>query len=520
MPWAAGTRGPAVGDKWFMGAPAIPVDFDGEGTLTTHLTNWREISTTLSGEGTLTVRLSDYRDIYTTLSGEGTLTSALTNYREITTGFDGEGTFDYSIRGRINTALGGEGTLTGYLGGLIDLTVAFSGEGSLLEIMRRPAVINPPLFPGEESPFRITLYNKEFVRQGWLGDPESVSVSVNHNAVGDAAIVVGSSNAKIPLLFERGARVVIDYREEQIMSGAVRARSGQGPALDGSMTFTVVDDWRLFHRILGWPVPTAPLTGQTNEFHAFSGPAETVLKTAVLTNAVNRLGEPITIAEDLARGENISVAFRFHPLADLLFPAVDTAGIGATVRQQGAGLVVDCYEPSLHPRTLTEVGGVVTEWSWTQAEAEATDVIVGGAGEGTARAFAGYTDPALAAALGERIEVFRDASSTGSGDVMAERAQETFIETARKSGLSVTLAETSVFRYGGFGGVRVGDQVSLEVGDGLVITDTLRSATFSWTRDNGLEVVPAIGEITDNTDKVFAEALAAVAAGVRDLRRK
>jgi hypothetical protein len=370
------------------------------------------------------------------------------------------------------------------------------------------------------DPFLITLYNKDYVRQGWLGDPESLSVEVNHNDVGDASIVVGASNAKVPLLMDRGARVTIEYRGEHLISGPIRAKSGTGPSANGTMAFTVVDDFRLFHRILGWPVPAAGLGAQTSEYHTISGPAETVLKTAVTANAVTRLGEPVTVAADLGRGENITAAFRFHPLADRLFPAVDVAGIGVTVRQSGTGLLVDCYEPQLHPRTLTEAGGVVLEWSWNHAEAEATNVIVGGQGEGTARAFAGYTDAALAGEIGERIEVFRDARDTGSGGVLTERANETFAETAAKSGLSVRLAETSVFRYGATGGVHVGDRVSLEVGSGLVVTDTLRSVTLSWTRSAGLEVTPEIGEISANTDRAFATALATVAAGVRDLRRK
>lgn len=373
-----------------------------------------------------------------------------------------------------------------------------------------------------ESPFRISIYDRFYDRTGWLGDPESLSVSVNHNDVGDASIVVGASNAKVPLLLERGARVVLDYNDETLISGPVRARAGSGPMDEGNMTFSVVDDFRLFHRITGWPVPSAPLSAQTSEYHTLSGPAETVLKAVVQANAVDRLEDFVTVAADLARGGNITASFRFHPLYDRLFPAVDAAGIGVTVRQHHGqfGVVVDCYEPVLHPRTLTEAGGIVTEWSWTAAEAEATDVIVGGQGEGAARAFAGYTDWTLAAAIGERIEVFRDARDTDSGDVLAERATETFAETAPKTGLSVKLSETSVFRYGGPGGVRVGDKVRLEVGGGLIITDTLRSATFSWTRDKGLEVIPAVGDISDNTDREYAQALAAVAAGVRDLRRK
>ena len=249
-----------------------------------------------------------------------------------------------------------------------------------------------------EAPFKITLYNKDFVRQGWLGDPEDLTVSPVFNGIGDAVITVATTNAKLPLLRERGARVVIENEfGDHLVGGKIRAKSGKGPTLDGSMTFTVVDDYRLLSRVLGWPVPTAALTAQTSEYHTLSGPAETVLKAAVQANAVTRLGEPVTVAPDLGRGDSITAAFRFHPLADQLFPAVETAGLGVTVRQVGNRLVVDCFEPQLHPRTLTEAGGIVTEWDWTEAEAEATDVVVGGKGEGVARKFAGYRDAALSA---------------------------------------------------------------------------------------------------------------------------
>jgi hypothetical protein len=375
----------------------------------------------------------------------------------------------------------------------------------------------------KETPFKITIYNKGFVRQGWLGDAEEVTVTPVFNGIGEAVITVGTGNAKLPLLRERGARVVIENEwGEYLIGGPVRAKAGKGPTFGGTMTFTVIDDWWLFHRVTGWPVPAVGLEEQNrSEYFTLQDPAETVLKAAVRVNAIDRLHEPVTVAPDLGRGDIINVAWRFHPLADRLFPAVETAGLGVTVRQSGAGLVVDCFEPALHPRNLTEAGGIITSWDWTEAEAEATDVVIGGQGEGTARVFAGpYRDNALAAALGYRIEVFRDARDSELGDVYASRAAETFAETAPKAGLSITLAETSVFRLGGPGGVHIGDQVRLEVGPGVVITDTLRSATLSFKRDSGYVVTPAVGEMNNNTDQELAQALARVAAGVRDLRRK
>lgn len=369
------------------------------------------------------------------------------------------------------------------------------------------------------NPFRISLYNRDFQRQGWLGDPESVTANIEWNAVGSAEITVGSRNAKLPLLLERGARVGIEYYGEHLISGPIRNRAGKGPGEDSTMTFTVADDFRLFQRILGWPNPAAPIGSQPESYNR-TGKAESVLKEILWDNAVVRLGQPITIGPDQARGTDITISARFHPLADLLFPAVTTAGLGVTVRQSGAGLVVECHEPNLFPRKLTDVSGIITEWSWSAAEAEATDLVVGGSGDGAARVLGAYTHTTRRSLLNERNELFRDAADVSNPLVMEQRATAFFDETGVKSGLSVNLAETETFRYGGPAGVHVGDRVSLEVGPGIVITDMLRSVTLNWTRDDGLVVEPAIGEISNNPDQQIAQAIASLATGVRDLRRR
>jgi hypothetical protein len=370
-----------------------------------------------------------------------------------------------------------------------------------------------------ESPFRISVYDSAFVRQGWIGNAESVAAKVEWNGIGSVDITLGIKDSKLGLLMQRGNRVVVEYYDEFLLSGPVRVRSGKGPFIDGTITFTIADDFRLFSRITGWPAPASPIGAQPFASYDLTGPAETVLKDVLLANAVTRLGEPVTIEADLGRGAEITTSFRFHPLKDVLFPAVETAGLGVTVRQSGAGLLVECHEPVLYPRILTEASGVVQEWTWTSSEAEATDVVIGADGDGVSRVFAGYADETRAAALGERVEVFVDSAESTTPPSRDARAAQAFAETDVKSGISVRLAETNTFRYGGEHGLHVGDRVQIEVGPGIVITDTLRSVTLDWTRDAGMAVVPAIGEITNNPDQLLAAAIAKLAVGVRDLRR-
>ncbi|MDQ4502188.1 hypothetical protein [Sinomonas sp. ASV322] len=371
-----------------------------------------------------------------------------------------------------------------------------------------------------ESPFRLTLYDKSFARQGWLGDPIEVTATPAHNGPQGLTVTVSSLSEKAPILLEPGSRIVAQYRGEHLISGPVRSRSGKGPGRAGTMTFTVEDDWRLLQRVLGWPVPSAQITGQgAAEYDVVSGPAETVLKTLLTRNAVNRRGLPVTVAPDRRRGANITVSARFHPLADILLSALDTAGIGVTVRQSGSGLMVDVYEPTVHARELNDESGVVAEWEWASEAPEATDIVVGGQGEGTARQFALFQNAARAAEWGDVIEVFRDARDTNAGDVFAQRAVETFAETAEKTGLKIRLSETENFRYGR-DGVHVGDRVSLRVGPDLVVTDILRSAELTWKAESGLEVTPKIGEIADSDDEVLAKAVRRTASALRDMRSR
>ncbi|GAB2767484.1 Gp37-like protein [Sinomonas soli] len=373
-----------------------------------------------------------------------------------------------------------------------------------------------------DNPFRLTIYDKAFRRVGWLGDPISIDAVPAHNALAVATLEVSTRNKKLGLLLEPGARVVAELDGDHLIGGPVRVRGGEGPGVDGTVTLEVHDDWRLFQRLLGWPVPTQPATNQSAaEYNTVTGPAETVLKTLVKRNAIDRMGWPVTIAPDQGRGATITVSTRFHPLADRLIPALEAAAIGTTVRQSGTGLVVDVYEPRDYPRELTEASGVVQKWKWNHAAPEATDVVVGGQGEGTARTFRAFaaTD-GRAEKWGDQIEVFRDARDTSAADVYAQRAAETFAETAEKTGLHLTLAETKHFRYGGTTGLHVGDRVRVRIGPELVVTDLLRSAAVSWTRDAGRTVTPKVGDIADSPQETMARAVLRTAMGIRDERNR
>ena len=376
-----------------------------------------------------------------------------------------------------------------------------------------------------ELPFTITVYDRAFTRVGWVGSPIGVQVYPRHNMLPTARLVVSADDRVAADLVAPGARVTINLGGVHLVGGPVRTARGGGPGPGGDIELDVHDDWRLLQRVLGWPVPTVsgttvsgPIVGQdTAEYDVKDGPAETVAKWFI-TRAVTRLGLPVIVAADQGRGAHVELKMRMHPLADRLLPAIDQAGIGVTVRQQGDHLLVDVYEPQTSAFLITEASGIVAEWRWTQNAPAATRVVVGGAGEGTARAFRQSIDTPREVAWGDVIEVFRDARDVG-GDVnpattMDRRALEVLGEGAPSHGLRLTLTETGAWRYGH--AFTVGDRVTHEIGPGVPVTDVLREARISYDRDEGLTITSIVGDRTE-PDTLVARAIAALTRATRNL---
>ena len=373
------------------------------------------------------------------------------------------------------------------------------------------------------NPFKITVYNAQFQRQGFIGNPSSVSVTPRHNQKGTASIALDADHRMAPAMSAEGARVVFHHKPsgawEFLMSGWVESYRGEGPKLNAKTVFQIVDDGVVLEDTEGWPVPGSPISNQSAaEYATYTGPAETVVKNAARAN-FQRLGLPVTVATDQGRGATVpgGVAFRFHPLADKLRPAADVAGIGITVRQEGAGLVLDCYTPREYVHKLSEEAGTVIEWSFESRSPTTTRAIVGGKGEGTARAFNSYTDTALEGRFGRVRETFKDATDVDTAADLQARAQQTVTEGAPTYGFSVKLSESGMFRYGE-NGIRVGDRVTLDIG-GAERTDILRECTLAFNRESGPTQTPVIGDIDQGQELALVRFLNGLARGLRDSKR-
>lgn len=366
---------------------------------------------------------------------------------------------------------------------------------------------------------RITVYDKAFQRKGWLGNPESVTVTVGFNIVGTAEVTFPSDHNRAADILTEGARLVIDYPglDLPLITGPVTGVKGQGPEGQSTVTVTVTDDLSILWETLGWQVPTAVISAQdAAEYRTYTGNAETIIKTMVQEQAITRFGHPLTVAPNLNRGAVIpgGVKIRMHPLAERLFPAVEQAGLGVRVYQSGPALALDVYEPAVYPKVISEAAGTLRTWKWNRTNPTATHAVAGGQGEGTARVFRSASDDALAALYGRKIEVFADARNGETNEEVDQSSSEVLFEGQPKSGLELELSETPYFRYGT---VAVGDRVTIRAG-ALEISDVMRSVTVTWDRSDGLKFLPMVGKAQSSSDAKLAGAIKTLWRGLTNLK--
>lgn len=367
---------------------------------------------------------------------------------------------------------------------------------------------------------RITIYNKDRKFTGQVGAPESLTITPRvFPLVGTAVMVVPLSSPAVPKLRQDGARLVVEDDGEHLISGPID--EVQIDSETGMATVIVIDDADILRGILGWQVPNASIAAQLSaEYRTYTGKAEDVVKQVVRENGVERLKIPgLVVAPSRGRGSVIGggASFRMHPLHDRLYPGVEMAGIGLQVRQIGTELVFDVYTPRVYSTVLSTKSRTLKKAVHNRRRPTASRVVIGGPGEGTERRYRTLVDTAREAAWGFTGETFRDARDAQYKEgettwaeidaTMDARGEETLKEAGVVDGLSVTLAESSVFIYGA-GGIRIGDYVPVDVG-GTIITDTIKEAVIEWITPTYSRATPTIGEQTDPVSRQ-AKTLAAL----------
>ena len=371
------------------------------------------------------------------------------------------------------------------------------------------------------APFHVEVYDKAFVRRGFLNDFSHVTMRVRHNRRSTVEIGLAADQVYAADVLGPGARVVARYTSPggvaTVVSGSVAGMRAEGPSLDSTVVVQVAGDWFDF---LTWPVPGNALDAQSSAYYTATGAAETVIKNLVTANGVTRLGLPYTVAASLGRGSTVHASNRMEPAGDAIGVLADAGGIGVRVVQSGAGCSVDCYEGvDRTVRTLSEAGGTVVDWAWTSSAPTVTRVVVGGQGEEAARVFRTRADTTVESEWGIIREVFVDARDLAATGDLDARGDQAVADGAAVSGFTVTLSDTVSVAYGD--NLAVGDLVRVETLPGVVRDDILREVYLTSTVGDGVHAVPVFGD-PDTTDptRVTAKAIANLAAAVRKLRAR
>lgn len=364
--------------------------------------------------------------------------------------------------------------------------------------------------------FTIEIHDKARTRQAWVGRYVSARAALRHNLAGEFTLTVDDDHPRIGLLATPGTRLLVRYEGELIFTGPISSWKGAAPL--GTQEFTATDDFAELSKLLAWPVPGNALTNQNVEYHRVTAAAETAIKTVVQAN-VTRANRGWTVAPSQGRGASITLLNRFHPITERCIPPLDAAGLGATLRQSGASLVFDVYQGATFPLPLSVASGTLLEYTYSASTPDCTHVIVGGQGEGVARAFASVSDASRATLYGAAREVFVDARQTETAQDLLDSGAEALADGAAKSGLSLTLAEAGIFRYGGLSGVHVGDTVTVNLG-AATVTDILREVIIDDTPDDGVVVTPRLGGWDDSADAALARSVAAITRDVNSTMRR
>lgn len=431
------------------------------------------------------------------------------------------------------------------------------------------------------------LWAGDFSHLAPLTQLEEAHLTPRLNALGVGSITVRASDPVNAYLQRQDARFTCQYGGAHLMSGKVLALSGAFET-NGTLTYTLEDDWRWMANTLAWVVPSAKSypsgtsssgqlspTSLTDDaqavstvahtagtaagaggyvFAASTTYAETAIKEVVAANMVTRLGRPLTVLPDFQRGGDAYTAgmlpvLRFDNLEEGLAALLKWSKLRCRFYQvPGATKVtMETDVPSTYVDVLTPESGIIQpDSTYSSALPDATRVVVGGPGSDIARDYLGAISAATEAAMADIVEVFRDASgaaqvwapnqptvpqvpkyyrlqgTNAAGDVaayvaaMARAGTEALDEGAGRAGLSLKLAETATFHFGGTTGVQLGDTVTARA-NGITLTGQVTEATLDLTADAGLVVTPQVGERTDDPDDELAKAISGLA---RSLRRQ
>jgi hypothetical protein len=342
---------------------------------------------------------------------------------------------------------------------------------------------------------RLFSRDRALRRTGQIEDFTSLQMPLRRNRTSTWVLELDAASDAVPLL-GRTDGLIVERDDGTLLSGPVvsRVRTSQGG--DQKLTVTGVDDTVWLERRLALPVPSGP-PYTAAEYDDTTGAAETVLRHFVDRNlgpaatAARRLTY-LTLPADLGRGTTVRGRGRFHSLLELLQPLALAGGdLGFRIAQVGGALEFQVSVPADRTGTavFSEELGNLAGYTYRESAPVADYVIVGGQGEGTARAFVEGGVQADIDTFG-RIEAFRDRRDAPDTATLEQARTEALAESGPQTALSISPIDTEAVAFGR--DYNLGDRVTVVV-DGVAIRDVVREVVLTLTASGGETLTPVVG---------------------------
>lgn len=335
------------------------------------------------------------------------------------------------------------------------------------------------------------------------------------NNASTAFFVLDDDDKALPAIVAAGARADVRFNGREEFRGRIIATPGAGP--NGHVTAYVTDHRAKLNQWLGWPKPFAALNAQSDEHRRYTGPLETIVKTAIAEN-VARLGTGWVMATDQGRGPTDKIIdLRMDYLGDLLYPPLREARYGLELAYPGDVPTLDLRTPDTVAGVLDASSGRLDTLDYSRRAPSATRAVIGGPGEGVDRKFDQVIDAAREADWADVTEVFINSARREETDDLKPDGQAALDAGAESTSISTVITEQPGFML--HQTYEVGDLIMARAGE-IQSLEVIQRALIKDDPDTGVTITPSIGDIVRTEIQQLTRQLARLQASVRTQGRR
>lgn len=312
-----------------------------------------------------------------------------------------------------------------------------------------------------------------------------------------------------------GNRVVMVRNQQVLIAGPIEGwlheRSDDGDnAGDGRLRVDFADDLALIVARGVYPNPAQTVPGQSVDTWTFTGNAEVGLRTLVNLNAGPGALAPrpvpgLVLGTLAGVGSNVTVtAQRMQPLGDVARAIAETGGnLGFRTRQVGNQVQFQTFaspDKSAEIRFGFGLGNLRYVANEVKAPT-ATAVAVGGQGTGASAYMVERVNAAEQTAWG-RFERFVAQNGQDPVASLNDEGDRALADGAATTRVAANVSDSQYQKYGDYD---VGTIVSLEVADGVAVSDVVRTVHFQMQASAGEYVSATIGSQAATTDPIWSQ---------------